>query len=883
MTQSTSANMGGESTVVTYDETHDRGGNVRAGWQQVLDFCAQFDNAQIARRQSEISKLLRTNGIAYNAVSSERIDDRPWKLDLLPFVIEENDWSTLSAGLVQRAHLKKLLLRDLYGEQRVIREGILPPAVVFSHQGFLRVAEQLPGTDELPFFGIDVSRSPSGDWHVVDDICQVPGGLGYALENRIVLSRVLPKLFRQSSVTRLVSYFRSLQNHLTLSEASDERCVILAYGSTHPYYFEYAYLAKYLGYTLVEMSDLTVRDERVYLKTVAGLQRVDVILRFVRDHDSDPLAVTNSQSVGVPGLLHAIMANNVKVINPLGVGVIENPALNAYLQPLCRYFLGEDVKLLSTPTYWLGDDEHRAQTQSRQMELLYRNVNTVGSLTDPAVLSADEQQALFAKINSEPEAYVAQERLDRSNAPCLLDEEHLRRQITLRSYLIDNKGDYQIMNGGLCVLDNVANGGRPSHDLFEGSKDVWVLSSKNVAEDTMIQAASESLHTIIEGELPSRVADNLFWLGRYTEKTESIIRVLSILLNEKLDDESQSYDVTSDDVTEISLSLTVLLKTLAEITDTSTDIASESDEPPLRILFREIFEMLLDDDRYGTLANTIASVRNTSNQLRDRLSPELMRVLNDLDDSQKKIHLMLDGIDHQELRTQSYVLPTLIELLETLLVSLAAFTGLVHENLTHGDNWRFIMMGKRIERVDQSIGVIKVFMLHDRENTQLMEILLRLFDSTITYRTRYRSRLNNILVTHLLLLDEVNPRSIAFQFRYLDECVRNLPGRRHSNYQEPLLRLSTAGLSRVRLAETETLLSRKSASDRQTMNSFLEVLGRIPGELSTELTAAYFTHSELPRSLIQNSTLDAQADTNQSTSADKSDASAGGNSSGGSS
>ena len=355
------------------------------------------------------------------------------------------------------------------------------------------------------------------------------------------------------------------------------------------------------------------------------------------------------------------------------------------------------------------------------------------------------------------------------------------------------------------------------------------------------------------------------------------------MLNEILDDESQNYDVTSDDVTEISVSLTVLLKTLAEITDTSTDIASESGEPPLRILFREIFEMLLKDDRYGTLANTIANVRNTSNQLRDRLSPELMRVLNDLDDSQKKIHLMLDGIDHQELRAQSYVLPTLIELLETLLVSLAAFTGLTHENLTHGDNWRFIMMGKRIERVDQSIGVIKVFMLHDRENTQLMEILLRLFDSTITYRTRYRSRLNNILVTHLLLLDEVNPRSIAFQFRYLDECVRNLPGRRHSNYQEPLLRLSTAGLSRVRLAETEVLLSRKSASERQTMNSFLEVLGRIPSELSTELTAAYFTHSELPRSLIHTSTLDAQADISQSTPADKSDPTAGSNSSGGSS
>ena len=790
MTQPGQQNLYNESTVATHDETRDRSGNIKVGWQQVLEFGNQIDNTQLARYQSEISRQLRTNGIAYNAVSSKRIDDRPWQLDLIPLIIESNDWSSLSAGLIQRAHLKKLLLQDLYAEQRVIREGVLPPGVVFSHQGFLRVAQNLPGVSELPFFGIDVSRSPSGDWHVVDDISQVPGGLGYALENRIVLARTLSRLFRGSDVTRLVSYFRSLQNHLEQSETGDERCVILAYGSSHPYYFEYAYLAKYLGYTLVEISDLTVRDERVYLKTVAGLQRVDVILRFIRDQDSDPLAVTNNQSIGVPGLLHAIMANNVKIINPLGVGIIENPALNAYLQPLCRYFLGEEVRLLSTPTYWLGDEQQRNSTQSRRTELLYRNVNTIGSLIDPAAMGVDEQETLFAKINSVPEHYVAQERIDRSNAPCLLDETFSRRQLTFRSYLINNNDNYQVMNGGLCVLDSVSNGGRPHRDLFEGSKDVWVLTDKKITEDTLLAAANQSLQTPLnEGELPSRVADNLFWLGRYAEKTENIIRVLSILLNDFLSDESRTITTTSDDAIELTLSLTVLLKALTEITDSQTNATKGSDDNWLGNPSFEIYEVLNNNNRYGTLANTIANVRNTSNQLRDRLSPELMRVLNDLEDHHKQMQATLATTDNQDLLNRGEILPILMERFDAMLVTLAAFTGLVQENLTHGDNWRFIMMGKRIERASQSIGIIKVFMQHDRDNTHLMETLLRLFDSIITYRTRYRSILNNILVTHSLLLDESNPRSVAYQFRNIDEGVRNLPGRHVSDYQLSLIHI----------------------------------------------------------------------------------------------
>ncbi len=860
MTQSPLDTANTEPSSTSIDETKNRAGQIKPGWQPVLEQLTELENAQIERRQSEMSRQLRTNGIAYNTVSEKHVEDRPWQLDLIPLIIEPDDWATLSQGLIQRAQVKRLLLQDLYGEQRILREGVIPPGAVLAHEGFLRVAQQLPGVDELPMCSVDVSRSPSGEWHVVDDICQVPDGIGYALENRLVLSRAMPMVFRGQAVKRLAGYFRSLQNHIAQTTTGEERCVILAYGSTHPYYFEYAYLAKYLGYTLVEINDLTVRDERVYLKTVAGLQRVDVILRFIHDKNSDPLAVSNNQSIGVPGLLHAVHAGNIRILNPLGVGVLENPALNAYLRVLTRFYLNEDAKLLSTPTYWLGDQKHRASAMKRRHELLYRELNTVGSLLDPATMRDAEREQLFSKIDALPDRFVAQERVDRSHAPCLLSGERSNRQLTLRSYLIDSDGDYKVMDGGLCVLDSVPNGGRPPRGLLEGSKDVWVLSKSTVTDDTLSPTPSESLQiSLIEGELPSRVADNLFWLGRYAEKAENTIRVLHTALDEYLNNETRSIAARLEASNETPITIRVLLKTLTEVSGSTRGFSGKTDERRLLRPWRDIQQLLTDDQREGSLAKTISNVRGTSNQLRDRLSPELMRVLNDLDDNQKQLQKMVLAVNHRVLATDTELLADVSEQFESMLISLAALTGLVHENLTHGDNWRFLMLGKRVERARLSAGIIRVFMQHDVKNNRLLEVLLRLFDSVMTYRTRYRSRLTTVLTMHLLLLDEKNPKSVAYQFKRIDSDVRQLPGKHNCDFQDPLLRLATVGLSRVRLADIEMLLAK--GSERQTTETFLKVLEQIPIDITNALTATYFTHTEVQRSLVHTSLLNTETET----------------------
>ncbi len=858
MTQTPLNSSASNSSSVSIDETLDRAGKVKPGWRPVLDQLNQFNTDQIVRRQNEMSRQLRTNGIAYNTVSQKRVEDRPLELDLIPMVIEPDDWVALNEGLIQRAVVKRLLLKDLYSEQRILRDGVIPPGVVFAHEGFLRVAQNPPGAGALPMFSVDVSRSPSGKWHAVDDICQVPDGIGYALENRLVLSRAMPMLFRQTPVRRLAGYFRSLQHHLAQSTTGDERCVILAYGSTHPFYFEYAYLAKYLGYTLVELSDLTVRDERVYLKTVAGLQRVDVVLRFIRDKDSDPLAVPNNQSIGIPGLLHAVHAGNVKIYNPLGVGILENPGFNAYLRALTKFYLDEDVKLLSAPTYWLGDKIQSASIQSRRNDVLYRDINTVGPLIDPATMSEAERLSLYSEIDALPDRFVAQERVDRSHAPCLFGKEQSQRQVTLRSYMIDNEGEYKVMDGGLCVLDSMANGGRPPRSLLEGSKDVWVLSAGSISEDTLLTTTSGPQHVINQqGELPSRVADNLFWLGRHAEKAENTIRVLHATLSEYLSNETRSIEASAVGSSETPMTIRVLLKTLSEITGAMPSFNGKTDERRIKRPWRDLQQILVDEKRNGSLARTLSNLRYVSNQLRDRLSPEMMRVLNDLDDNQKQLHALVVDVDHRMLATDGELLAAVSERFEAMLITLAAFSGLVHENLTHGETWRFLMLGKRTERARHSTATIRVFMQHDCENSRLLEILVKLFDSMMTYRTRYRSRLNQMLAMHLLLLDEINPKSVAYQFRRIDHDVRQLPGKRNSDYQDPLLRLATVGLSRVRLADVEMLIN--NGSDRQTMEKFLKVLQQIPTDITTALTANYFTHTEVQRSLVRTSLSEADS------------------------
>ncbi|NND89875.1 MAG: circularly permuted type 2 ATP-grasp protein, partial [Granulosicoccus sp.] len=520
-------------------------GTLLPNWRKVTQVLDNLDDHQIRRRQADIARQLRANGIAYSPLSETDAAPRPWNLDLYPFLIEPGDWAALSAGLEQRARLKQAILDDIYGNQTLLRAGLIPPAMVFSHRGYLRDAVRQNDSIELPFFGADVSRSPSGKWYVVDDICQFPEGIGYSLENRLVLSRTLPRLFRESHVMRIAEYFKYLQSYVANLSEFDGRCVMLAPGPTHPHYFEYAYLAKYLGYTLVQAGDLTIRDNRAFLKTVSGLQRISVIFRFINDTELDPLAIGQAGAKGITGLFQAVRAGGVKVINPLGSGVLDNPALNNCLPELCREVLGEELALRGAPTYWLGDEQQRAHVLGHLDDLLFRDIDSLGQLFDPRLMSDHDLQVLHRNIHRSPQRYVAQERIDRSYAPGFRGTERVDRQITVRLFMIRQTGrsgpHYLPMPGGLCLLDTVANGRRPAFDSLIGSKDTWVITDGPVKPVTLIgRQALDNTYAFIVGELPSRVAENLFWLGRNAERCENAARLLRAVFQILQNDDASS-------------------------------------------------------------------------------------------------------------------------------------------------------------------------------------------------------------------------------------------------------------------------------------------------------------------------------------------------------
>ena len=846
-----------ESLSSELDESIGADGNWRESWSPVLTALTNFDAAQITAHQHELQRRYRENGLAYGTARRRKANHRPWNLDLMPQMMSEADWKVLDSGLQQRARLKSALLKDLYGEQRVLREGIIPPKAVFAHKGFLEDAVGLPVFDVLPLYSADVSRSPSGYWYVSDDITEAQNGLGHTLENRLILSGVLSDLYRETHVRRVAEFFKRMRNLLFSELDNNARCVILGYGASHHFHFEQAYLARYLGYTLVQINDLTVRGKNVWLKTVDGLQRIDVIFRFVEDADIDPLAGDASNINGVPGLLHAAREGAVKVINPIGSGAIENPAFNVWLPELCSFLLNEDIELLSTPTYWLGDEGHFRSVQERFDSLLFRDIDTSSELLDPCLMDEQQISGLRTRINLEPERFVAQERIDRSSTPSLTTDVVEQRHLTIRTFLMHSDEGFRTLPGGLGLLDSQTGGGRPKTLDMVSSKDVWVTSSTTVPYVTLLGKSNGSdSFNITVGELPSSVAESLFWLGRYAERIESSVRVLlSVCMHLRSDE--RFIDEES-----AMASLATLLKATTEITGTQPGFVGAGGQAKIQAPDAELISLLSDAERMGSIPNTLENLSLSAVMVRDRLSGDMFRAINSLDDH----HSDLAFLQKPDAQLDGILLTRTIDKLNALLISLAAFTGLSRENMTQGVGWRFHQIGKRLERTSQTAELVSLIFSNNHDNNYALEDLLNTLCSAMTYRSRYRTLLEPSLVFKLVVADQSNPRSLGYQLKDLENLIQLLPGRRIDDNQEPAMSAATEGVARIRLVEPAGLFS----GDGQAMNEFFAAMQTIPMDITTALSAQYFTHTEMPDILYSGfDSVDRTSDSNNSSGPEK--------------
>lgn len=817
----------------SFDEVRGDDGAVRTHYAKLFAALDELGATELGRRRDSCERLVNEQGITYNVYGDARSMERPWQLDPVPFVIPADEWKTLEAGLIQRATLLNTILADCYGEQELIHTRWLSPALVFAQPDFLRACHgiKMPGDTFLNFYAADLARSPDGRWWVVSDRTQIPTGAGYALANRLVVSRILPEPFRDNQVHRLAGFFRDSQTALAkLSPrgADNARVVMLTPGPLNETYFEQTYLARYLGYTLVEGQDLTVRDNCVWLKTLAGLERVDVILRRVDDDFCDPLELRNDSILGVPGLVEAIRAGNVTVANALGSGIVQSPAFMSFLPGLCKHFLGEPLQLPSVATWWCGQKEARKYVLEHLDELVIKPAFRSHLRTpDPdKPLTDAERAALRKQIEFDPDLFVAQERIELSTAPIWENNALAPRPVGLRVFIVATENGYRVMPGGLTRVSPDAGGRFISMQRGGSSKDTWVLSDMPVESVSLLHSAAQNVELRRTGNnLPSRLADNFFWLGRYSERADATARLLRSALR-RFNPERTSGPQSL---------IAPLVRTL-ELQGQLPEISKKAELRQNAEAFEaELLAAIFDPSRAGSLRQTADQLQRLATLVRDRTSNDMWRALSRLND---------------RLATPTTSLVVLsgdaTGVLNETLLGLAAFQGLARENMTRAQAWRFLDMGLRLERTVYICTLLDATLrAAEAENPSLLEAVLEVVDSSITFRSRYNLVATLPAVFDLVLLDDKNPRSVLFQVNQLAKHFEKLPKEREDAPGSGKNILAKC-LKRLNHVDARELAGAANRIVTDVSIAIRETLQALP-KLSDAIAASYFAHAEISR------------------------------------
>jgi uncharacterized circularly permuted ATP-grasp superfamily protein/uncharacterized alpha-E superfamily protein len=805
-----------------YDELSENGINPRQHWAPLIDSLRSLGTEELGRRWARAERRIRENGVSYNVYGDSLGANRPWRLDLIPFVLPANEWRFIEAGIVQRARVLELLLADLYGPQELLKQGRVPPELLFANPAFLRPVAGLQNQPSsfLHLIAVDLARSPDGQWWVLADRTQAPSGAGYALENRTLVADVLPEVFRSSNVHRLAQFFRMQREALaSLAGREHPRVVLLTPGPLNETYFEHSYLARHLGFTLVEGGDLTVRERRVYLKTVEGLKEVHVILRRVDDSFCDPLELRGDSYLGVPGLVEAVVAGHVHVANALGSGLIETAAIMPFLPGLTRHLLGEPLRLPSVATWWCGQDyalnwvlDHlegvvvKPAFPSRTMEPVFG-----------AQLAKAEKQRFADRLRSRPYEFVAQEEVALSKAPVWDQGSLLPRSMVLRTYVLNTGSGWIAMPGGLV---RVAGADGPVVSMQQGghSKDAWALSEEAADPISVLRSRNQPLEVRrASTDLPSRVADNLFWLGRYAERAENKARLLRTCLGRVRRVHGPEFKS--------------LLRLHSCFESDGSKLPKKELPKPIQ-LEAELISLMSDPKRSDSLLSTLEDVQQVGARVRDRLSSDMMRLIAQLVESAKIEEYMLFS-------EYSAVLSGTLELL-------SAFSGMERENITRGPGWTFISLGRRLERAIHLARQLRELSDAFAESDwSLWEYLLEVADSSITYRSRYYTTLQPLAVFDVLMSDGTNPRALAFQLEHLVHLYSKLP--RHIS--EDLRSMQTA-LKLLHRFDLHSVHSRKTAApaqynskERARLKRSLKALGKFLPSWSNNLSNTYFNHA----------------------------------------
>ncbi|KPW07294.1 Uncharacterized protein ALO91_03804 [Pseudomonas syringae pv. aceris] len=807
----------------TYHEMLDADGAVRPHWRRLYEHMRRSSAAQLIQRQALLTRQIQENGVTYNVYADPKGADRPWELDLLPHIIAADEWQHVAAGIAQRARLLNAVLADLYGPQTLIANGLLPAELVFGHNNFLWPCQGVkpPEGTFLHMYAVDLARTPDGRWWVTADRTQAPSGAGYALENRQSVARALPETYRDLQVRHLSGFFDALQQTLARQAPTSNEApliVLLTPGRFNESYFEHLYLARQLGYPLVEGGDLTVRDATVYLKTLSGLRRVHAIMRRLDDDFCDPLELRTDSALGVPGLLEAVRQGNVLVANALGSGVLESPGLLGFLPKISQYLFGEDLILPSVATWWCGEPPVLAQALEKLPDLLIKPAFPSQHFAPVFGRDLNEEQrlALAQRMQSRPYAYVAQELAQLSHAPVLqADGTGLQpRAIGMRVYAVASLDGYRVLPGGLTRVAAEADADVVSMQRGGASKDTWVLGERSHLGEPWKGQRKLGVYDLIRRDpyLPSRVVENLFWFGRYCERCDDSARLLRIMLTRYVDDDDPL-------ALQAAVALAESLGMLPE--------AQEGEELKDRLLVA-----LMGDEWPFSLRANLQRLQWAASQVRGKLSKENWQALVEL--QREALSLESEEPDFGEL----------LDFLNRLVMSLAALSGFAMDDMTRDEGWSFLMIGRRIERLKFLSTSLSAFLrglvVFERAG---LEWLLELGNSSITYRSRYMAVPHLIPVLDLLLLDEQNPHAVLFQLKLVQRSLRRLNDEFDAPRDSSLAVLAQR-LAAFDLGSLENPLFGQSSIDAvlDGLADLLQSIGDCSGQASDRLALRHFAH-----------------------------------------
>jgi uncharacterized circularly permuted ATP-grasp superfamily protein/uncharacterized alpha-E superfamily protein len=800
-------------------------------WARFFDHLGTEGFADLNRRTTELQRQVRDNGVTYNVYAEAGGPQRPWSLDLFPLILDQQDWQRIETGVLQRVRLLERILDDVYGPQELLARNLLPPALVQGHPGYLRAMHGVrpAGARRLHIAAFDLARDPSGAWWVLTQRTQAPSGLGYLLENRLIISRLFPQAFRDLKVQRLAATYRSLLESLTAmcpAQGGEPRIVLLTPGPYNETYFEHAYLARYLGLTLVEGSDLTVRDARLYLKTLKGLEPVHGVLKRLDDEFLDPLELRADSHLGVPGLLQAIRAGNVLVANCPGSGFLESTALLGFLPALSRHLLQEELQLPALPTWWCGE---RAAMLSGLPQLGQSVVkSTYGGAGVGAVLGRNlarhKLDEWAGRIMREPDEYTVQAYLPLSQMPTWNSapggERMLPRSLLLRVFAVsDGEQGWRVLPGGLTRIAS------RDHDIASmqrggSSADTWVLTEGEVDRTSLLHHEHPSVDTPHRVRtVTSRAAENLFWLGRYTERTENTSRLARLAI-ESLNGEDQSSHTLLAWLRETAVASGLVLPAVPAATQAR------------RVFERSLIAGLADTEEVASVGFNLAALRSAAAAVRERLSLEQWNLIVRAEQEfRQACAACVDDGDYSSVEA--------MRVLEVLSSHTAAMTGAQTDRMTRDDGWRLLSTGRHLERLGFLAHCLscafRTGAVHDEAG---YEAVVALFDSTITFHAQYQQRHDIPALVDLLVLDPDNPRSLGWVAQTLRGRLARLanspPG------VMPFIAMTVPDPKRWTL---DSLCERDGEGRHARLLEVLQQCVDASYRLSDDLSARYFAHS----------------------------------------